>query len=293
MEKLTEEQIRQQELAGIVQPSGKRPRTEFTLPIVIHDPRIARRFIRREVAERADVPYDIPASDVVEVHVPEHWVSQRLDDDWIGYFRIVSQDGQPVIGELRVFPNEGSQRRAMQAGEWSAQALGVRAPVPHGGITARLIRNKLRIPAVGASSRALTEFAHLDPPEPALATLRREFNTPKETRSKRGRPPQPDFYYAQIAADYARLFEQGVRNPVGRIAAAHKIARSKIRDAVRRARTKGFLTRGFHGRPSGVLTPAAIEILEQLSQTTKRGGRKRGKHLPTKMERQRRKHPRG
>ncbi len=295
--KLTEEQIRMQELAGLRPPRGTpSPPSEFLFPTVVHDTRRVQRLLDLEVARRVGVPHaTTPIQGVVAVMVPEHWVGTRIDADWSAYFRIISQNGQPVIGEVRIFPNERPGAPAQAAGQWSAEALGVHAKVPRGGITSRLIKNKLKIPMIQDSARDLTAFAHVGPEdeqEPALATLRQEFAPPIAKKTKRGRIGQDDLFYVQLAAEYANLLASGNRKPVAAIATRRRLPRATVRDAIRQARQKGFLTEAFHGRPTGVLTPAAFEVLKQTPPPTNKGGSKHGKHLQKKMERQKRSRPR-
>src|SRR5262245_57677777 len=57
-------------------------------------------------------------------------------DEWRVAYRVGIHRGRAVITELRVFPLESGQPR----GTWSAEALGVFAPAPKGGIPASLLR---------------------------------------------------------------------------------------------------------------------------------------------------------
>jgi len=41
--------------------------------------------------------------DLVEITVSEPWIEVDLGDDWTAAYRIVIQDGAPVVAELRVF----------------------------------------------------------------------------------------------------------------------------------------------------------------------------------------------
>src|SRR5688572_1200265 len=69
---------------------------------------------------------------VVDVaKVEQVWLEVSLDDEWIAAYQVIPQQGQPVIGEVRVFPLESFKRQTRKAGEWIAgAALGLRASVP-------------------------------------------------------------------------------------------------------------------------------------------------------------------
>src|SRR5262245_19968719 len=77
------------------------------------------------------------------VQPEDAWVEAELSDDWRIAYRLFAQDGQPVIGEVRIFLKENDIARP--PGEWSALVLGSKATVPRGGITARMLHNEIKL----------------------------------------------------------------------------------------------------------------------------------------------------
>jgi hypothetical protein len=96
-----------------------------------------------------------------------------------------------------------------------------------------------------------------------------------EPTSRPGRRGHPDVYYAQIAAEYARLQAQGSRSPTRDLADRMHISYSTARDAIGTARRRGLLTsaprsssgsrRG--GRAGGELTKEALEVLRSSDES--------------------------
>src|SRR5437870_4382974 len=80
--------------------------------------------------------------DLMKGEVTEQWFTVPVDTEWIAAFRLILQiegnDYVPTLGELRIFPSEAFPSPG--PGLWSAEALGLFARVPPGGITARLLR---------------------------------------------------------------------------------------------------------------------------------------------------------
>src|SRR5262245_11188551 len=67
----------------------------------------------------------------------DYWIETAIDGKWMAAFRLVANKrGQPVIGEMRIFPAEGKR----EPGRWSGEFYGVYSEVPADGITAKLIR---------------------------------------------------------------------------------------------------------------------------------------------------------
>src|SRR5688572_7448137 len=86
--------------------------------------RIANRIVAADPAERT-------------VSVTACWLEAPIDRQWTVAYRLLVQDGIPVIGELRIFPTEKLENRL--PGEWSASLLGVEAKAHPGGITTGVI----------------------------------------------------------------------------------------------------------------------------------------------------------
>lgn len=74
-----------------------------------------------------------------------------------------------------------------------------------------------------------------------------------------------DLQLAGVALEYVRAIEQGERAPAAKIAAlVGGVSPVQARDYIRRARSRGLLTEGTHGRAGGALTDKAIALLAPL-----------------------------
>lgn len=187
------------------------------------------------------------------------WLEVELEGGWIAAYRLMSQGQRPVIGEVRVYPNESAPR---PAGRWSAERLGGEAPVPFGGIPARVLR-QLR---VREHLSLLDEIVdrHQNRQSFRLNLIDHGLEQVVEEAGRRGRS---DRFYAEIASAYVGLL--GQRAPIRRL--REKLdkedglyfAEATIRDFVNQARDRGLLTRSPKGRPGGELTPKALEVLRR------------------------------
>jgi hypothetical protein len=210
-----------------------------------------------------------------QITIAEAWLEVSLGrrlgrifvGEWTAAFRLAVQNGQVVVAELRLFPFEGAKTdldlQQGAAGTWSGEILGMKAHVPRGGITARLLRripfNRIREVVERCVKFAVKEYGS------AIVGLPfsdwKGKTIPEETR-RRGRPGWPDHFYARLARRYATLVRKGRANPVAELSKALHIPHPQIRDAIKRAREKGFLTEGLPGRAGGELTPKASELLD-------------------------------
>ena len=202
----------------------------------------------------------------------ETWVEAPIGDKWVAAYRLVSQEGQPVISEFRLFPSEPEKRvRDHDVGRWSGAFTGAKAQAPRGGITARLLR-QVRI---GEHAKFAGEFlAYLQKQygrtlfESGNVLGRRGFTPPvAPARSPRGRKGRPDLFYAQIAAVYAKALKSGSRHPVEDVATAFRLRTAHARDMIHQARRRGLLTPSTRqGRREGQLTSRARALLGMSSE---------------------------
>lgn len=184
--------------------------------------------------------------------------------------RLTLQDGEPVISEARVFPNDpgdpepsghtsGIGSLAM-GGEWGHDPNAV----PRGGLTTRMIRQV----RTGDLSAAVHEKAQdLDQHFPGLLGLaggpgwaalvdRAERQPPHETRVQR---------LARTAALYVDACQRDPRHANRLVAQQLGIPVAHVRDRIYAARISGLLTAGpGRGRAGGLLTAQAQEVLAAI-----------------------------
>jgi len=208
-----------------------------------------------------DVPLPIASRpDTIEILTEEIWVEAELNDGWIAAYRLLPQEGVPVIGELRIFPK--SPRNARQPGLWDGALLGSDVTVPKGGLTARLLRRA----RVGAHHRfgnkAVALFPESEISRVAPASLPRvQQGRSARVSGKGGRPKLPDLVYARVAAAYERACMRGDDSPVRTAATAARLPLVRVRTMLHVARIRGLLTTRGQGLVGGVLTPKARAVL--------------------------------
>ena len=127
------------------------------------------------------------------------WFEARIAPSWRMALRLHNQRGQPVIAEVRMFPDEPGPRRP---GRWSGE-YGTPNRVPPGGITARVLRmvrtqafRKDLLAIVARFQKPLREAQTIGAAE-AIAPL-----LPAPRGQKRGRKGRTDQELARIAETY-------------------------------------------------------------------------------------------
>jgi hypothetical protein len=192
-----------------------------------------------------------PQRNILETPLGNGWMVQE-------WFEV--QDGRRIVAMLTICPAPPSGR--VRAG----RRLGERppdAPVPAGGITARL----LRLVHVGGSTA-----------EPVIADYRRwikqQFGADALARldARRGRPARHrkkavrnrrarDRFYAELARDYVALHDSGHRSPTATLAAMRDVTIEKMRSHIHLARANGLLSDTVRGKRGGTLTRKALDAL--------------------------------
>ena len=247
-----------------------------------------KKYVSRQAALKAGVEFEKTKDPrIVSVVVPEIWtaVLHPANKAWYVAFRLVVQDTQPVIGEVRIFPTEDDA----DIDTWSAELLGVAAKVPSGGITARLIQATKTAGAVEKVAEQLRGVRLGIGARPEDQSLRAALDALAEklplkadssgTKGKRGKPPKPHLFYAEFAQEYAQLVDSGERHPRTVIVSRKKrkypgLTESKVRDIIRQARIRKILSNGMPGRPGGQLTPYGSDLLRQHATAEEQKGAK-------------------
>jgi hypothetical protein len=196
------------------------------------------------------------------VRITDAWVEVPLRDGWVAAYRIVNDGGTPVVGEVRVFPDEPDRKNH---GQWSGELLGVRAKVPHGGITLRLLREVRLKKYLQQMAAGIERFRK----QSILAARdfgwgREKVAAPAKSAPRRGRKGRSDEFYVRVAEEYAKASTVRRSRPIAEIAKSHKVLPSQARDMVRLARKRGLLTSIGPGMRGGQLTGRAESLLREL-----------------------------
>lgn len=235
----------------------------------------------RRVTEQERRIFELPKT----AKITNVWLEADLDGDWRAAFRLIPYQGEPVVGEIRIFPaDEWSDRRP---GQWRASAVGIRAPEfdrrSDGATTFPFIgqgvsAGLLRYPSFTLVRRYVRQFREFirDHTKDDI-TYVEIFPGSREIASdaidagfsygplRRGRADVDwtPLRYAQIAAAYVKRYEKGSRKPTAEVAELFNLKDTQARDAIYKARYKlGLLTRAPNrGRPGGRLTAEAERIL--------------------------------
>lgn len=193
------------------------------------------------------------------------WWRQRVDQNWLAYYRLIPQAGGPVVAEVRLFPYEAGAL----GGEWSG-SRGQDPVVPPGGLPARVLRAvNAGTPVSALTRRQRADLLRAEPPGTLTFGLWGRLGFTKEDllqERPRGRAPIPDAFLVRFAAVYAEIVAAGgdrAHKPVVYAAADLGYSAVYVRDLVRLARKRGLLTPTPKGRAGGTLTPYAIRLLEE------------------------------
>jgi hypothetical protein len=220
--------------------------------------------------------WGLPESEMTRVW--ESWLLTTLPDrpEWTVAIRLEpDRRGEFVAAELRIFPTEDFDGDPDEdpriRGEWS-RAL---SAIPDGGIRVRDLRHlslashvrigrKEAVAAVAAHIDELqSHAAHLGHTvEPKLQSWFDALPPPPAGPSGRGKRI-PDLDYIRVAAIYIRHCEAESNRPA--VDTANDLGgnwtSAKVREWLRRARQRGLMTPGLHGRSGGRLTEQAETIL--------------------------------
>jgi hypothetical protein len=207
------------------------------------------------------------------VDVTDTVLEQKIGDNWVAFYRIVNQNGAPVVGEVRIFPSEPQGERPI--GTWSGEVRGTAASVPLGGITGRLLR---RVRIDHQSLAPLVRLRQGAPAESLLAWAieKRDFRARRQLRRRPG-PGRPRTR-PEVLARAAVVYEQALRHrrpPLQAIARQLRVKVSTARGLASRARKDGFLEPATVGK-RGVLRGWASNGAKALWQRSRKPrGRRR------------------
>lgn len=195
------------------------------------------------------------------------WVEVPLgrDHEWVGAFRFVTQNGTPVVAEVRVFPNAETPRKLGEAPRGDDA-------VPAGGLTRTFLQSEVAFSEALSTYAAATEDFVSRYGKPAEAALKRTRTSRK--RPRRGGPKVEDIEWLHrylVPLDrWVKLVNQNPPHP----SATAEIARKhpSFAHLLTTARRRGLITPAMPGRASGRFTPKAEALIRQIGREK---GRKR------------------
>lgn len=184
----------------------------------------------------------------------------RLGDGWAYVMHLAFAGGRWIVAGLEVFPEPPDLTKRVGDRQADLSVRTAPAPPPGAGLAARHLR---RIPFGGRSG-----FALMNQLADGAARIARAY----QPTTKRG-----DGRVVEIARLYAEAYRRGSRSPLPEIAKALGVSISAVRDAVSRARKKGFLSLARkQGVGGGELTPSAVALLANTGKSeATRSGRQR------------------
>ena len=193
------------------------------------------------------------------------WLEVPIDSEWLSASRLVVEDGQLVVSEIRIFPRESGGHRV--PGRWSADVLGTRATVPRGGLTARTVRS-VRLSEHATHTRKVLAWLQRTYGDQLFQNGRSlgemGLRPPDRVRPRPSRNTgKPDAFYATLAGEYSEMVSRGERQPIRALAEQQDVRPATLRDWIHEARVRGLLTKGTRGRASGQLTPLAHRVLKR------------------------------
>lgn len=190
------------------------------------------------------------------------WVEVRRDADWVAAYRIVPEDGHPVISGVSLVPYSPDAA----PGEW-------RGTTPAGGLRCEL-RDAVRTEATLSAVQEVVAW-HLS--GEWLPVARREANRGfvEDVQRRFGfeptrlddRPRRPhiasDVELARVAAAYIRECEVNSQSPRKNLARRMGFSADGLSKKLSAARDRGILTSNGRGRAGGELTRHAQTVLSR------------------------------
>lgn len=186
------------------------------------------------------------------------WIEVPIEDGWVAAYRLVIKKSHAVIAEARLFPTEKDPHRERHrpAGGWSERG----ALVPPTGMPGTILK-KLRLQDPIAVLPQAIENWEAQHGRPVANRVLRRFRMSTKTdlaRRTRGRRLRTDELVVGFAKGYAEKIDEGHANPIRDLASERSYSRDTVREIIREARERGFLTKPAEaGKAGGKLTPKA------------------------------------
>lgn len=186
------------------------------------------------------------------------WIEAPLEDGWVAAYRLVIKKNQAVIAEARLFPKEKDPRRERHrpAGGWSERG----GLVPPTGMPGTILK-KLRLQDPISVLPTAIENWEVRHGRPVANRVLRRFRMSTKTNLARrtvGRDQRTDAFVLGFAKAYAEKVDHRRGHPIKELAGERGYARDTVREIIREARERGFLTKPTdRGKAGGKLTPKA------------------------------------
>lgn len=187
-----------------------------------------------------------------------------LGDGWLVAYYVDVHDGEPVIGEVRVMPAPTDWRDDLDF----INTLLERRPSqrrPEHPLTARRLRSELRPGEALAGATARLKMTSDDFLDRYSLMRGADLSSPRRGTTDR--------FYAALSVEYVAALRRGSRRPVEHVAdlvnaaveGPHRYRTTHIRDALIRAREKGFLEPRHPGRgkAEGWITARCEQVLTE------------------------------
>ena len=176
------------------------------------------------------------------------WQETDLGNGWTVGERLAVQGGRRMVVELRIVPTFRT--------------------VPAGGITARLLR-QVKVGHFAEDLRR-TVAKHFGAGAADRLFEQVGWSSGKRPRRRPRRRRVDDRYYAELARDYVRFWQQGDRKPTATLARLRGVRPELMRSHIHLARVNGFLSEVKRGTAGGALTPRAERELSKKESGGKR-----------------------
>lgn len=239
------------------------------------------RVLNRKTADALEIPWKRPPwlmGQYVAAVIEDVWIRQDIGE-WRAMLRIVpSKNGNPVVAEVRVFPQEADVTTlAVQLApeEWTGCYLGRQARVPGGGLTARTL-GAVRIGE--AIRKGTADLRRRLDRNPHGAWSKFWPTRPARRPRRGGRQPVTDDQLVSIAYVYCYANREAHPAPVQFTAKHHHITQARARDWLHTARERDILKKADSTRPVGELTEKGEQLWKDYQArkaVQEKGGRGR------------------
>lgn len=204
-----------------------------------------------------------------EYRPEKNLLETELGNGWMVIEHFEMQEGRRIVGQLTICPapppmSDADGRPVARDGRNPGERPSD-GTVPHGGITARLLRT---IRVGKHVEDVIEDYRTWIGRAFGEETLQRfDKQVPRVARTRSRRRPKTnrttDTFYAELARDYVQALKDFGKRPTSALARLRRESLSKVRSQIHLARVNGFLSDTTRGAPGGQLTDRAEKVLAQ------------------------------